>query len=50
MWIVRITGAVAATADTSGLTLPGYEVAIVALSLIAWGKFIAPSWAHVCLD
>jgi hypothetical protein len=46
--MVRITGAV--TAGTSGLTLPGYGVAIVAVSLIACGKFIAPSRAQVCLD
>jgi hypothetical protein len=36
--MVRITGAVAITAGTGGLTLPGYGVAIVALSLIASGK------------
>jgi hypothetical protein len=40
--MVRITGAAAGAAGTSGVTLPGYGVAIVALSLIACGKFIAP--------
>jgi hypothetical protein len=50
--MVRITGAAAASgaAGTNGLTLPGYEVTIVGVSLIACGKFIAPSQAHVCLD
>jgi hypothetical protein len=48
--MVRITGAAAGAAGTSGLTLLESGVAIVALSLIVCGKFIAPSWAHVCLD
>jgi hypothetical protein len=33
--MVRITGAAAGAAGTSGVTLPGYGLAIVAVSLIA---------------